>query len=345
VVQGSVNVAAPTTYNLFPKNRGYYTLEAELSNNGVTTSVIAFTATLVLNAATTFCHLSLPGWTEFGKIAGTPKIMGVSVLASCVAPALNRNGDVLVTQQSYSRPWPALMYNAATAVNYFNVVTAYTPPEMYSIQNWEKGAYAFLKPEAGLVTLQNPSFKWRAPLQGASSSTVGCVVVQSPYTENDYLAVLVQTQTSNPAGVARLTFDFWLNYESMTPWLSGSMPTINTLAMQECIDKIAVSKQFFENPLHLGALLSFAKTAAASIIPSVMPYLTQLGNAALAKLHSFSQAEARVSPPAVEKPSSIKQLVVRKPSVQKVRVRTASVKRAQKKAKRERRKLRGKNSS
>lgn len=267
-----VGVSATGTYNLIPQHRGYYTVLADVQKyDGTISNVVITNFAITYNACTVMCHRPLPGWSNFSSVAGALKIMGTSVLSSCIAPALNRNGDVLVTQQPYSRTWPSLLRQANSVANVFQVVTNNTPSSMYGVHNWEKGAYGFLKPEGGLTTLQNPPFRWRVGI--GDVSTVGTCTVNNPYTECDYLLTLISTQTSNASGIARITVDYWVNYEATSPWLSGSLPTISTSEMMDCIDKVARAQQFHENPLHLGALLGMAANAARAIATRALPAL------------------------------------------------------------------------
>jgi len=285
VQEGVISLQATTEYNLYPRHTGYYSLVAAIATNSTSPSLV-FTATIVITGATTMCHRSISGWQRLGDVVASPRVMGASLLCTCTAPALNRNGDVIISQQSSTRAWPLVLETAATYADLFQTITQNTSYQAYQVNSWERGAYAFLKPEGGLSTLQNPTFSITSSLGGANRGA--WLSSASPYTLNDYLIAIVTTQTSNASGIGRFTIDHWVNYESLSPWITGSMPNISTMQMIECLDKVALTPQFYENPSHIAALAGFVKSAARAILPEAIPLLSKAAGYSLQQLNKYA---------------------------------------------------------
>jgi len=259
VPAGSTNLAT----NLFTPLRGYHTVRMSTGTTNTSASpqfVSVVSGTLYPNSSNStgndvMCHLPLPGYYNSLGIAGSLRIMGASILATCIAPAIYRNGDVIVTQQSGSLPWDDVI--ASNPATYY---TTGTSPSLYEMYSWDSGAYGFLKPEDGVGTLQRMPFTDR--FERFSNTHYSCLQ-DSPYTTADYLVAAVVTQSpgTTPSGLGRITYDFFVNYESMTPWISGEVSRLSTNQANDCVDQIARMKQFNENPKH-EQLRAMARTAA-----------------------------------------------------------------------------------
>jgi hypothetical protein len=286
LASGKISTAGNSTVQF--TYSGYYTFELHIQPTGSASSANISVAAVLTGGAQVICHNPLPGYAQSANLYGDLRILGVSLLATCVSPALYRNGDVVITQQPESKPWIELLGNSAnfTAPGaLYTKITSTTPSNYYKVLSWEKGAYGFLKPENGLSTLQNMPYKVAATTVNDTAQT-GAIKVVSPWRMGDYLLCHINTlptvaTVGTPAGISRFTLDFWVNYTPMSTWLSPGYSEMSTVEMLDCIDKVAKIQQFYENPGHLilggiakmlgGALGAFgrgAKAVAGKVLPS-----------------------------------------------------------------------------
>jgi hypothetical protein len=266
---------ATGTHIFYPLYSTYYSFEI-VWNTATSGSGAGFNlGVTVSGTGAVMCHNPIPGYGTSSNSASDLRIMGASVLASCISPALYRNGDIVVTQQAGSKPWITLLkigngnYAANQAV-YANITNA-TAPTYYRAMTWEKGGFAYLKPENGLTTLSQMPYRFRTTAVSGINNEAS-VHLDSPFMTGDYLMVYIKTlptvaTINTPAGIGRFIINFYINFTPNSPWLSGTLSPLTTAQTIACIDELARAPQFFENPDHLAATARFVAEAARVVAP------------------------------------------------------------------------------
>jgi len=299
------------TLTLNLAKRAYYTFDMDLTVKGNAVASEAVLVTLVAMKVNFpgidyVAHLPTPGLAGFITLASDVRVTAASILATNVSAVLYQSGDVYMAQIPGDRPWDDVLFNGGDTVQ---VITSSLPRFRWGVFKWESGAYAYLKPGAGEVTLS------KSPMQ-TDWSRGGQITISTafaPYTTEEYLLCYVRSSSVAAAAsvLGRFQMCYTVQYTSANQMIEGRRGELPPHLIQDALFQLQDQPQFFENPLHLAALATIGMRvyqAVRAIAPyaraavSVAPYVyraVQAGRTAYrqARQQRAGDSRLRAAPP------------------------------------------------
>jgi hypothetical protein len=174
------------------------------------------------------------------------RVTAASVLVSNIGAEVFKNGDIYVSQEGPGALWDDFLDGDATAN-----ITSLTGMRSYAVFSWAKGAYAYNKPRS-TSDLGDDSIEVSFVNSGEPS-----LIAFSPYPSSGYLFVYLRTvnPTTAPSTLARYQVATGLQWTSRNGIFPGKLATLMPSFQNDLIFSLSRKEQFFENPLHLMALI------------------------------------------------------------------------------------------
>jgi len=254
----------PTAITTLVETRGYYAFKLSYVENffltpGTRSATITVSAfALTLGNGDQCCHLPAEGVLNNLANMSTLRTTGLSILTSNISAELYKNGDCSVTQQGSGTLWHSLITNTG---DYQSKLSTSTNTSRYKFFNWEKGSYAYLKPES-VDDLGSDVVKVELAANSVPSSTSFC-----PYTNGSYLISYVKTLNvaATPSTIARVQIGTMVQWTSANAMFQGVGAQLSPNTISELVFHLARQAQFFENPFHLMALIPIVKAVLGGI--------------------------------------------------------------------------------
>jgi hypothetical protein len=204
------------------------------------------------------CHRSIDGFDSLIPVVGSARVTAASVLASNISAELYKNGDIIISQQPAANMWDDLIDGGT---NVATDIYGRTGKNNYAVISWDKGAYAYMKPQSTLdLGLDQVDVSFNS-----NGDAVG--IGFSPYTCSPYLLVYIQTNTpaTTPSTLVRYVVSTVVQWTSRNAMFPGEMSLMRPSLQMDLIHGLVNKEQFFENPLHILALLPIIKAVLAGI--------------------------------------------------------------------------------
>lgn len=236
---------------------------------------MCFNATKVTNLALTaevtvqqwFSHYTHPSWQSTSAPCDV-RVLGDCLLATNTAPELFKGGAVYAYQQQDNAPW----YMAQDNPSYF---TSVNRQELYQ-GNLSQGLYAVVKPQGH----ENVNPFAMLPVRASTSPS-------APFLFRPFaVAGLVSILLVPPALSSEVSFT--IHYMRTVEFTTDSQlfavrpSTVPRAMIPTILDELSSCPQFFENPLHLGAIAAVLQRLASwswanrSTIAAIVQHLISL---------------------------------------------------------------------
>lgn len=204
---------------------------------------------------TCFHHVMAPSVQNKQEIIKQARVNGSSVLVQNTAAELARGGTVYAVQATGERPW----YNQLSGVRDISVANL---TERY-VGDWAKGIYAYVKPQG--VTPNSLDTVWESAESNVTS--VGFMPMFRPFRNLGYVIIQIAPPTAQPsagytASTATIHVVRALEFVTLDQFFDVEPANIHPAVYDEFAYSLSHAKQFYENPLHMAALMSYIRGAA-----------------------------------------------------------------------------------
>jgi hypothetical protein len=206
-----------------------------------------------------FGQTPIPGMTTNVAAAETIRISSVGALLSNKAAPINRQGKVTSVQIPASISLRSFLNSASVFDSIAKLQSSLTKPA-------DKGRYSFLKP-----TQPSDFDYFELNLVRTSTGAVRPLAGWNLENNHDYLVIAANITTV--AGQDLLwDYCYGVEYRTTDTWRDQAEPTSSPEAYNQALVFLKKLPQHYENPLHIGAILSMVRKAANKGASMVMQY-------------------------------------------------------------------------
>lgn len=213
--------------------------------------------TVTLGACDICAHLPIAGFNSLLPSIAAARVTAFSALVSNISPELYKNGDITVAQVGSGALWDEYVGNQVGTSN----IASRVGKNNYAVYSWEKGAYAYAKPSSA------SDYERDTVEVSYGSGTDPETLAFSPYPDSSYLIIYIKSNapTTTPSTIARFNINTVLQWVSANQMFPGETQHLKPSIEMDTVAALITQQQFFENPLHLMALIPIAKAIFACI--------------------------------------------------------------------------------
>jgi len=276
VVDGiTLTAGVSTIFNLPAVNTsGYFSISFLFEDANIFAPMVVRSVLLGLNCVSSFHHVSLSGQQNKPGIVDSIRVNGAGLLLSNTVTEISKGGSVYALQSPGETPWWYWMLSLT------NITNANTMSR--TVMGWNKGLYTFVKPQSG-----NPLALTTAYYKPALTSrqTARYLPMFEPFSSRSYVVALCvpATVSNNAASVvyptSQVTYTICraIEFTTTDQFFNVDVSRLSTSFFNDYVDALRVVPQFYENPLHLGAVGKIISSIAQKVVewaPSLISGLT-----------------------------------------------------------------------
>lgn len=243
---------------------GYFSLWINFDSSMVNpTPVSVPQVVLGLNTISSYHHMSLSGMQNKGLVVDQVRVNGSSLLLSNVVNNVAKGGSVYAIQSDAEKPW----YFWTQSLTH--ITSANT--NLRVVQSWDKGLYTFVKPQGGRPLALEEAYLKDGNLLVTDTRHLPMF---KPFGEKSYVVAVIVPPFLNPAAAVSLyptavtTFTVCraIEFTSMDQFYNVEVSKVASAFFNDYADLVRGVPQFYENPLHLGAIGGILAGVAQKVV-------------------------------------------------------------------------------
>lgn len=245
---------------------GYYAVEYAFSGGQLAVSTFTFKIQEICTSS--WAHAPVNDLAQNMASIGNSRILGLAFLLQNEASVMNKQGNVVAFQSPPNADWYGAY--ASQGVNFYNNVFSDKAATSFLL---ETGIYGFKRPKGA------QDFNFETEIYRGADTTLNSSLNYKPANEIkqaffsiecpcDYLGIAASASQVGAADCL-LSTAVGVEYTTTNSWLETQTPVIAKQAFELGIASLREVEQFYENPIHIPALMDAISSGMSAVAPLV----------------------------------------------------------------------------